>query len=126
LSNQSLVLVVDDDPAMRQSVARLLRQFGYDSLLFPSAKAFANHGQFDRAVCILLDIDLGDGSGIELKRRLDAASVSVPVIYMTGNDTPAIREAAHRSGCLAYLTKPFSAKSLIEPLHKAAAGSSLP
>lgn len=108
---------------MRKSVARLLRQFGYDSMLFPSAKDFADHAQFDRAVCILLDIHLGDGSGIELKRRLDAADVSVPVIYMTGNDSPAVREAALHSGCLAYLIKPFSAQSLIEPLHKAAAGS---
>jgi CheY-like chemotaxis protein len=41
---------------------------------------------------------------------------------MTGNDSSAVREAALQSGCLAYLTKPFSAKSLIEPLHKAAAG----
>jgi FixJ family two-component response regulator len=56
-----LVLVVDDDLAMRQSVARLPRQFGYDSLLFRSAKAFANHRQFDRVICILLDINLGDG-----------------------------------------------------------------
>jgi FixJ family two-component response regulator len=122
LSNQSLVFVVDDDPAMRQSVARLLRQFGYESLLFPSAQALANHRQFDRVVCILLDIDLGDGSGIELKRRLDAANVSVAIIYMTGNDAPTVREAALQSGCLAYLTKPFSATSLIEPLQKAAKG----
>jgi FixJ family two-component response regulator len=116
-----LVLVVDDDLAMRQSIARLLRQLGYDSLIFPSAKAFANHRQFDRVICIILDIHLGDGPGIELKRRLDAANVFVPVIFMTGNDTPAVREAAHQSGCLAYLTKPFSAMSLIEPLKIASA-----
>jgi FixJ family two-component response regulator len=116
-------MIVDDDPAMRQSVARLLRQFGFASLLFPSAEAFANHSQFDGVVCILLDIDLGDGSGIELKHRLNASNVSVPVIYMTGNDTPAVRQAALQSGCLAYLTKPFSARSLVEPLQRAAAGS---
>jgi CheY-like chemotaxis protein len=52
------------------------------------------------------------------------AGNSVPVVYMTGNDSPAVREAAHQSGCVAYLTKPFSAKSLIEPLKKASAGRS--
>ena len=46
----------------------------------------------------------------------------MPVIYMTGNDSPAVRAAAHQSGCLAYLTKPFSAKSLLDPLKKASAG----
>ena len=106
---------------MLRSVARLLRQFGYASLLFPSAEAFANHSDFENAVCVLLDINFGDGSGIELRHRLKAANVSVPVIYMTGNDNPAIREAALQSGCLAYLTKPFSAKSLIEQLQRAAA-----
>ena len=95
---------------------------GYDSVLFPSAETFANQSDFDEAVCVLLDINLGDGSGIELRRRLKTAGNTVPVIYMTGNDTPAVREAALQSGCLAYLTKPFSAKSLIEPLERASAG----
>jgi FixJ family two-component response regulator len=99
----------------------MLRQFGYASLLFPSAETFANQTDFDRAVCVLLDINLGDGSGIELRHRLNAAGISVPVIYLTGNDSPAVRAAALQSGCLAYLTKPFSAKSLIEPLGRASA-----
>ena len=119
-----VVLVVDDDAAMLRSVARLLRQFGYDSLLFSSAEAFANHRDFDEAVCVLLDINLGDESGVELRHRLKAANISVPVIYMTGKDSPAVREAALQSGCLAYLTKPFSAKSLIEPLKAISVGLS--
>jgi FixJ family two-component response regulator len=64
---------------------------------------------------------MGDVSGVELRHRLKAANISVPVIYMTGNDSPAVREAALRSGCLAYLTKPFTAKSLMEPLKQALA-----
>jgi FixJ family two-component response regulator len=122
MSNRNLVLVVDDDAAMLKGVARLLRRRGYDTVLFPSAEAFANQNDFDGAVCVLLDINLGDGSGIELRHRLKAAGTSVPVIYMTGNDAPAVRTSALQSGCLAYLTKPFSAKSLIEPLERASAG----
>src|SRR6478672_3145303 len=122
MSNRYLVLVVDDDAAMLKGVARLLRRHGYDTVLFPSAVAFANQSDFDGAVCVLLDINLGDGSGIELRHRLKAAGNSVPVIYMTGNDSPAVRTSALQSGCLAYLTKPFSAKSLIEPLERAEAG----
>jgi FixJ family two-component response regulator len=121
MDTANLVLVVDDDPAMLRSVARLLRQFGYDSLLFPSAEAFANHSDFGNAFCVLLDIKLGDGSGIELRHCLKASGNSVPVVYMTGNDNPATREAALQSGCLAYLTKPFSAKSLMEPIKRASA-----
>jgi CheY-like chemotaxis protein len=46
----------------------------------------------------------------------------VPVIFMTANDSPAVRAAALQSGCLAYLAKPFSTNSLIEPLRRASAG----
>ena len=106
---------------MLRSVARLLRQFGYASVLFSSAEALANHIDFEGVFCVLLDINLGDASGIELRLRLKAAGSSVPVIYMTGNDSPAVRTSALQSGCLAYLIKPFSAKSLREPLERALA-----
>ena len=105
---------------MLRSVARLLRQLGYVALPFSSAKAFANHDDFDGVVCILLDMELGDGSGIELRHRLKAANISVPVSFITGNEDPRVREAALRSGCLGYLTKPFEAASLAEKLRQAA------
>jgi FixJ family two-component response regulator len=114
-------LVVDDDASILKSVARLLRELGYASLLFPSAETFANHDDFDGAVCVLLDINLGNVSGLELRHRLKTNGNSVPVIFMTGNDSPAVRMAAHQSGCLVYLTKPFSARSLLEPLERASA-----
>jgi FixJ family two-component response regulator len=106
---------------MLRSLARLLRQLGYASLLFPSAEAFAEHHDFDGVACVLLDINLGDVSGIELRHRLKAANISVPIIYMTGKDDPATREAALQSGCLAYLTKPFSTALLAEKLQRAVA-----
>ena len=97
MPNRNLIFVVDDDPGTLRGVRRLLRQYGYDSELFPSAEAFEKHNDIEKAFCVIL----------------------VPVIYMTGNDNPAVRKAALDSGCLAYLTKPFSAKSLIEPVKRA-------
>ena len=122
MPNRNLVLVVDDDPGMLKSVQRLLRHHAYEPILFSSAQAFKSHTDFDSAACVILDINLNDGSGIELRHGLKAAGVSVPVIYITGNESPAVREAALGSGCVAFLTKPFSAQELIEPLHRAAAG----
>ena len=124
LPNRNLVLVVDDDAAMLKGVKRLLRQHDYETILFSSAKAFKNHTDFESAVCVILDINLNDGSGIELRHRLRADGISVPVIYVTGNEDPAVREAALDSGCIAFLTKPFSTQSLIESLKKASAGRS--
>ena len=62
----NVVFVVDDDPGMLMSVKRLLRTNGYDTVLFSSAKAFKNQVDFEDACCVVLDINLGDGSGIEL------------------------------------------------------------
>ena len=124
MPNPNLVFVVDDDPGMLMSVKRLLRTNGYDTVLFSSAKAFKNQVDFEDACCVVLDINLEDGSGIELRHRLKADGHSVPVIYMTGNGDPAVRNAALDSGCIAFLTKPFSVQELIGPLKKASAGRS--
>ena len=106
---------------MLKAVQRLLRQHAYEPIVFSCAQAFKNHTQTEKAVCVILDINLPDGSGIELGQGLKAAGIFVPVIYITGNEKPAVREAALASGCIAYLTKPFSARELIEPLKKATA-----
>jgi FixJ family two-component response regulator len=73
---------------MLRSIGRLLRRFGYDSLLFGSAAAFEAHNDFEPVCCIVLDINLNGASGIDLRRRLEEAGVSVPIIYITGNDGP--------------------------------------
>ena len=124
MPNRNLVVVVDDDPGMLRGVERLLRQHAYEPILFSSAQAFKSHTDFENAACVILDINLNDGSGIELRHGLNEAGISVPVIYMTGNDDPAVRKAAVTSGCIAFLTKPFSTQALIEPLKKATAARS--
>jgi FixJ family two-component response regulator len=122
LPDRNLVFVVDDDPGMLKGVKRLLREHGYASVLFPSAEALENYDDFDAACCLILDINLDKESGIELSDRLKADGISLPVIYITANDSPAVRMAALASGCIAYLTKPFAATSLLEPVAKASAG----
>jgi FixJ family two-component response regulator len=122
VQSRNLVLVVDDDPGMLKGVRRMLQQHAYEPILFSSAEAFKNHADIEKAVCVILDINLSDGSGIELRHRLKADGHSVPVIYMTASVNPAVRVAALASGCIAFLTKPFSVQELIEPLKKASAG----
>jgi FixJ family two-component response regulator len=119
LPNRRAVFVVDDDPSMLRGVKRLLREHGFQAVLFDSAQALQNHGDFDDACCIILDINLSDGSGIDLRNQLKATGILLPVIFITGNDSDATRLAALQSGCIAYLTKPFPAKSLIEPIELA-------
>ena len=122
MRNQNVVFVVDDDLGMLKGLKRLLRHHGYDCVVFSSAEEFRNHDDFDSACCVVLDINLNNESGIDLRYRLSAAGISLPVIYITANDSHSVHMAALESGCIAYLTKPFSAKSLIEPIEQASAG----
>jgi FixJ family two-component response regulator len=121
LPNRKTVFVVDDDPSTRRGLKRLLREHGFETRLFESAQALRDHNDFGEAVCIVLDINLNDESGIDLRKQLLVAGISLPVIYITGNDNRATRMAALESGCIAYLTKPFTSKSLIEPIELASA-----
>src|ERR1700704_3405746 len=102
LQDQNLVLVVDDDPGVLKGIQRLLRQHAYEAIPFSSAQALRILPDLEKAVCVILDIHLNDGSGIQLRHSLKAAGNDVPIIYMTGNDSPAIREAALASGCIAF------------------------
>jgi FixJ family two-component response regulator len=108
---------------MRTSIKRLLREHGFTVLLFESAHALLDHGEHDKAACIIIDINLDGQSGVDLRRRLAEEGVTAPVIYITGNDSHANRSAAVESGCIAYLTKPFRAQSLMEPIQRAVSGA---
>jgi FixJ family two-component response regulator len=116
LQDRNIVLIVDDDLGVLKGLQRLLQVHAYEPILFSSAEAFKNHTDFEKTVCVILDINLNDGSGIELRHLLKAAGIRVPVIYMTGNEDPAVRKAALDSGCIAFLIKPFSVQDLMEPL----------
>jgi FixJ family two-component response regulator len=118
LPTRQSVFVVDDDPSMRIGMKRLLRQHGFNTTLFDSANALLSQGDFGKAFCVILDINLNGESGIALRLRLADKGVTLPVIYITGNDSEANRAAAIASGCIAYLTKPFAAQSLIEPIER--------
>jgi FixJ family two-component response regulator len=123
LPHRKTVFVVDDDPSMLKGMRRLLKQHGYDTIPFETAKALRDYDDFAQAFCIVLDVNLSDGSGIDLRHHLADSGIELPVIYITGNDSHATRMAALASGCLAYLTKPFTARSLIEPIERAAAAA---
>jgi len=106
---------------MLRGLHRLLRQYGFKVALFDSVESFQNRADLSAASCIVLDVNLRDGSGIELRRQLSERDASLPIIFITGNDSDATRNAALQSGCAAYLTKPFPAQSLIEPIRRALA-----
>ncbi|WP_409190330.1 response regulator transcription factor [Bradyrhizobium sp. RDM4] len=108
----AIVIVVDDDASFLKGVARLLALDGIEAGTFSSAEALIESGRAQTATCLLLDINLGGISGIELYRRLTASGSKCPVIFMTANDHVATRHEAVDAGCVAYLRKPFARQTL--------------
>jgi FixJ family two-component response regulator len=113
---------VEDDPSMRRSVRRLLNADGFAVEEFPSAEAFLCRDPDSRVACVVLDIDLPGMSGLELRSRLKAACSALPIIFITAIDDDAVKRAAVQLGCVAFLRKPFPAKSLIDSVRNALSG----
>jgi FixJ family two-component response regulator len=118
-----IVFVVDDDASFRKTIGVLLEKCGFRTELYPSAEAFLLNSQFTQASdsCIVLDIQLDGMSGIDLRRRLTRDGHTLPVIFITGNDSEAVRREALQQGCIAYLTKPFPAQAIVDAIDRALA-----
>ena len=111
--------MVDDDESLCRSLGRLLRACGIDSVAYRSADDFLGDAAHPRFACLILDIQLGGMSGIELARRLAACGSTVPVIFITAHDEPGVREQALNVGCAAYLRKSDTGEAVIEAVRRA-------
>ena len=116
---QKVIAVVDDDPGLRKALGRLLSAFGYRTEMFASAGEFLSAAPTSKAACIVVDIELGDTSGLELVRQLSASGLRFAVIFMSGAEDETILKRAMDLGCIAYLRKPFRPARLIEALKEA-------
>ncbi len=112
------IAIVEDDPATRKSLERLLQANGYETAAFASAEAFLQSASAGGAIGLVLDIHLGGMSGIELRRRMSAAKVALPVVFITAYDDEVTRKDALAAGCVDYLQKPFDADRLIGSLER--------
>ena len=119
-----IVAVVEDDPSMRRSIERLLGAYGYETEGYASAETFLDRDFASEIGCLVLDIHLGDMSGIQLRRQLRESNSPVPVIFVTAADDKALETDAFEAGCLAYLIKPFAGKLLLSAVHQAMSGTS--
>jgi FixJ family two-component response regulator len=112
------IVVVEDDTSMLRSIERLLKVHGFDCACFECVEDFREQANLDEAACLVLDINLNNASGIELSKEVTRAGHSLPVVFITGADNAGVRSAANKTGCVAYLTKPFPPAALIEAVEK--------
>jgi FixJ family two-component response regulator len=115
--HQSIV-VVEDDPGMKKALERLLRAAGFHPVSFVSAEELLQTKAADDASCFVLDIHLPGLSGLELGRLLAISGRAKPLIFITGQDEPSLREEAQILGC-GYFRKPFEGKALLEAIRAA-------
>lgn len=115
-----VVAVVENDPGMLKALGRLLRAAGYLAQLYASAELYLQRDDQSDISCLILDIDLGGLSGIELQQMLVGAGKAPPIVFVTSQIDGSFEAAAQRLGCLAYLRKPFASQDLLAALQRAA------
>lgn len=106
------VYVVDDDDAMRLSLARLFRSADWNVEAFASAGEFLDRAPFAGRGCILLDVQMPGMNGLELHESLAAAGISLPVIFLSGNSDIPMSVRAMKHGAVDFLVKPVEEEAL--------------
>jgi FixJ family two-component response regulator len=110
------VLVIDDDPEFRDSVARLLRTVGLHARQFSSVPDFLKADPPDGPTCLVLDVRMPGRSGLELQSELVAANRQVPIIFITAHADVPMTVQAMKGGAIEFLTKPFRDQDLLDAI----------
>jgi len=113
------VFVVDDEPAVLDSLTFLLESVGLRVESFPTAQAFLDGYTGDRPGCLVLDVRLPGISGLELQERMLQTGIHLPVILITGNADVPMAVRGMKSGAVDFLEKPFNDQVLLECVEKA-------
>ena len=113
------VAVVDDDESLCRSFSRLLRTAGFQPVTYASAEVFLEDTKRPQFDCLVLDIQLGGMSGLELSRRLKAVRDTTPFVFITAHDAPEMRAEALACGCAGYFSKTDPGAVVLEAITKA-------
>lgn len=121
MESEATVYVVDDDPAVRHSLTRLLESVGWRVEAFASAPEFLDQYRPDQCACLVLDLRLPGMSGLELQKTLRERSLDIPVIFLTGFGDVPMAVQAMRAGAIDVIEKPFRHQALLDRIQEAVA-----
>jgi two-component system response regulator FixJ len=119
MANSSEVYVVDDDEAIRRSLAFLLRTAGITSHTYESAEAFLAEARSLPPGCVITDVRMPGVDGIELVRRLGEEKLPLATIVMTGHGDIALAVEAMKAGAVDFIEKPFKDEVMLGAVQKA-------
>ncbi|MTV17657.1 MULTISPECIES: response regulator FixJ [Bradyrhizobium] len=119
MTTRRTILVIDDDPAMRDSLAFLLDVNGFAVTTYETATDFLDQLKSSTVDCIVSDIRMPGMSGLELVRKLKDDAVACPVILMTGHGDVALAVEAMKAGAVDFIEKPFEDEALLRAISEA-------
>src|ERR1700733_10926138 len=110
------IVVIDDDPAVREALGGLLRSVGLQARLLASVPEFLQTGRPKSPTCLVLDVRLPGRSGLDFQRELTAADIHLPIIFMTGHGDIPMSVQAMKGGAIEFLPKPFRDQDLLDAI----------
>jgi len=113
------VAIVDDEPAVRTALARLLEASSFEPKIYGSAREFLDSMGRDFPECLIVDVHMPDFTGLDLQRHLNRINKKIPTIVITAFDDSATRERSTASGASAFLTKPLQGSILVKAINEA-------
>ncbi|MGB6910773.1 MAG: response regulator FixJ [Methyloceanibacter sp.] len=119
MQDNFVVHIVDDDEAVRQSLAFLLSTAGVPVRVYDSATSFLDGLASLQPGCLITDVRMPDMTGIELLQRLKAKSVDLPVIVITGHGDIPLAVEAMKSGAIDFIEKPFAEEAILRAVRVA-------
>lgn len=117
-----LIAVVDDDADVRVALTRLAASAGFMVESFESGAAFLNSIEHHEPDCVILDVHMPGVSGFDVQGALAKAGASIPVVAITGRDSPETRSRALQLGAKGYLAKPVDQYALLAAIEAALSG----
>ena len=113
-NQKSLVLVIDDDPSVRNGLTLLFRSVGFETRAFGSAQEFVQSKLPDVPSCLILDVRLPGQSGLDFQAELLKTHIHIPVIFMTGHGDIPMTVRAMKGGAVDFLAKPFRDQDMLD------------
>jgi len=114
-----VVFLVDDDPAVRSALSRVLREEGFDVHAYPSAEAFLERPDPSSYGCIVLDVSMPGLDGLALQQQLSSTGVTLPIVFLSGHADIPMTVSAIKGGAADFLTKPVGSAQLVEAVRNA-------
>jgi FixJ family two-component response regulator len=118
---EPFVHVVDDEPAIRESLGMLLRSVGLKSRAYAGAHEFLDAWRPNGTECLVCDVRMPGMSGLELQEALNARNARLPVVLITGHGDVAMAVRAMKAGASDFIEKPFNDQVLLDAVNRALA-----